>query len=205
MGHLFSSGTRSGAGRNRRWIKAAAAGLLALCGTLAHAGVLSVSTSQASGLVTFVVSDSAPADMCADGLCYADFAIDFDPAQLEFLVDATASPYFALANAESGGPFGAQVMVSFLADPDTFPVSNELFTLGFRALVTEQVALRVGPRDFGFPVDGAYLPPAIEVSFNAVANVVPEPHGALLLLTGLAGLAARRRQRTARIEFPINP
>jgi hypothetical protein len=162
--------------------------------------VISLSTSQAGDVLTLTVSDNAPGDMCSGGFCGADFAIDYDPGQLEFL-DVTASDFFAMANAPSGG----QVLVTMFADPDSFPGTNVLFSLGFRALVGGQAALTIGPRDFGVPVGGAYMPDPATIQLDVVgpAAAVPEPNTALLVALALAGLAWRRRTFLAQDRRPV--
>lgn len=173
----------------RKFIQLLVAACIGLSGA-AQAGQLSVTTQQSNGVVTFDIFDSNPLDMCADGLCAADFDIDYNPADLEFLGYTEYTPYFALANAANGGPFGMQVLVSFFADePDL--VNKLLFSLHFKPLVTQQVELTVGPRDFGVPLP--YQPAPVAVAIPVVA-AVPEPSSVLMLAIGLAALVWRRRK-----------
>lgn len=167
------------------------AGAAGLSAASAQAGVLSVVTEQANGIVTFNIFDSNPLDMCDGGVCFADFAIDFNPAELEFVSGATLVPSFFEAGAALGGPKGAQVFVSLLPDDEAaLGGSNLLFSLGFKALVTQQVALTVGPREF--PVPMPYQPAPVNVSVPVGA--VPEPASLLMASIGLAGLVWSRRQ-----------
>lgn len=182
-------GKQSGAFRTRvlRFILASC---LALGGAAAQAGVLSVTTSQSNGTVIFNVFDSNPLEMCDGGICFADLAIDFNPAELEFLSDASTLPYLAMANAAPGGSQGAQVLISYLAEETDLAGTNLLFSLGFRALVTKEVELAVGPRlDLGIP---PYNPTLVEVSIPVSA--VPEPSSPLLGTFGLGVLAFMRRK-----------
>lgn len=194
MANVFSKRGCNPHVRYAGWLKMVVAGCFALSGALAHAGVLSVTTGEASGQVTFNIFDNSPADMCVGEVCFADFAVDFNPAELEFLENATASPHMAMAHAEPGGPKGSQVLVSFVADPDQLASANLLFSLSFRSLVTQQVTLTIGPRDFGGDEQGDYQHQAIDVSLP-VATAVPEPSTALLAALGLGALAWRRRKQ----------
>lgn len=197
MGHLLSKQKRVGRSRYASLIKALVAGCLALCGTFAHAGLITLSSSQAGGTVTLTVTDSNPADMCAGGLCAADFTIGFDPAALSFIPGSETSNFFVLAGAGASG----EVQVSFVTlDAINFAGGPEaLFTLGFNALLTQSVVVTIVPTDFGVPVLDQYLPAAANatVSVQGPAAQVPEPNTALLALLALAGLAWRRRTNLA--------
>jgi MYXO-CTERM domain-containing protein len=178
-----------------RFLQLMTAATLALSGASASAGVLSVTTQQSGSTVTFNVFDSDPTQMCDMGICFADFAIDFDPAKLAFLDGATTLPYWSMANAAAGGPLGSQVLVSFMADELELAGNKLLFSLGFQALAAGDTGLTVGLRDFGLP-PGPYQPDPVNVTIPLLAVAVPEPSSALLAAIGLAGLVSGRRRQT---------
>jgi hypothetical protein len=193
VGQLYSTQKRNRGSAHARWVRVALAGWLALCGALAHAGVITLSSSQSGSVVTVTVTDSAPADMCISGLCAADFTLGFDPAVLGFIDGSAAGDFFPFANA-----VGAEVLVSLFADAGAFPASNVLFTIDFNALMAGSILLTIDPIDFGVP--GLFYLPAeaqATVDVKLAASAVPEPNTALLVLLALAGMAWRRQTNLA--------
>lgn len=190
MAHHASAPSRS------RLINLFLAGAVGLSAASAQAGALSVVTEQANGIVTFSIFDSNPLDMCDGAFCFADFGIDFNPAELAFLPDASNLPEFAMANANPGGPMGAKVWVSFLSDETTLGAGNLLFSLGFKALVTKEVELTVGPLYPAGQVAYPYTHTPVEVS--APVSAVPEPSSVLMAAIGLAGLVWSRRRHSGK-------
>jgi len=200
VAELLLSRKRQQGVRPAWWSRIAIAGLLAACSAVAQAGVLSITASQAGGLWTLTVADDHPDDMCSGGLCYADFALDYNPAALQF-VDAATTPswplHLVMANAQLGGPLGAQVLVSFLPDPDGFLATNDLFSLGFLALGGGQASVTVGARDFGPGVPPSYQVQPADITLD-LGTPLPEPSSVVLVGLGLAGLAWAARKPQAR-------
>lgn len=200
MAELLFGRKRQRGARPAWWSRIAIAGLFSACSAVAQAGVLSITASQAGGLWMLTVADDHPEDMCSDGLCYADFALDYNPAALEFADAATTSPWplhLVMANAQPGGPLGAQVLVSFLPDPDGFASTTGLFSLGFRALGGGQALVSAGARDFGPDVQSPYQPQAASITLE-LGTPVPAPSSVALVALGLAGLAWAARKPQAR-------
>jgi hypothetical protein len=199
--YLFSDRKRHRGSRHAWWMQAAAAGWFALCGTLAHAGVISLSSNQVGSVVTLTATDSAPLDMCTDdGVCGADFTIHFNSAVLEFIEFSEISNFFVGTNSLASG----EVVVSFAALPEFFSGDPEvLFSIGFNALLTQQVLVEIKPIDTGGP--DLYLPGPAEISVDAIgpAATVPEPNTALLAMLALAVLAWRRQTNLAQDQRPI--
>lgn len=181
---------QAGAFRSR-FLNVILASCLALAGATAQAGALSVTSTQSNGIVVFNVFDSDPLAMCDGFICAADFAIDFDTSELEFLSGSTARDVLFGAHVPDGT---SEVLVSYMPfDEAALAGPGPLFSLSFKALVSKEVELVVGPVDFGIPMP--YNPTPVEVS--TPVSAVPEPSSLLMGTLGLGLLAFMRRKHKA--------
>lgn len=185
-------------------LKMGIATLFAFSCAFAQAGSLSATThQQPDGLLVLTLSDSAPADMCFGEICAADFTIGFNSAELEFLPTSVTSvnDYGVMGNTNPENP--DEILVSFFSTRVLgMSEPNELFSLGFRPLVSKAVSLQIGPRTLGFDDDGrSILAEYPFESVTAIANVtppVPEPSTALMTLFGLGFLGLMAQKRSSR-------